>query len=416
MLKFKLPLLSLFFSVATWLSGCTQEPPFECTDAIACVTINPGEPIKIGVLQSLSGGTAPGGIDQVRTIQLVIEQQGDILNRPILLNVQDERCSPEGGANSALRLVANPQVIGILGTNCSGAAVTASKIMSTAGLVMISGANTSPSLTSVGNQPGDDFHPGYFRVIYNDAIAGKISAEFARWVLGIDRVAVIGISNIYSQSLLQMFTESFTKIGGEVVFMGTIDPEDTNLKPVLTGAINSEAQLLFFPLGKPDQGAMLVRQAQELLAAQESQKLIFLGDEALMSEQFLQAVGDDGIGMYLAGPALIDSPEVEQLQKAYHKKYNQLPTTTLYSFASDATNLLLDAIISVSIIDSNGSLHIGRQALRDALYNTDNFPGLTGNLTCNKFGDCGAIAFQIYRLDDPATGIEGLSQNIVYSP
>lgn len=416
MLKFKQPLLSLFFSVATWLSGCTQEPPFECTDAIACVTIGPGQPIRIGVLQTLSGGNAPGGIDQVRTIQLVTEQRGNILSHPIVLDIQDERCSPEGGANSALRLIVNPQIIGILGTNCSGAAVTASQIMSNAGLVMIYSANTAPSLTSVSNRPGDDFNPGYFRVIYNDVIAGKISAEFARWVLGIDRVAVIGISNIYSQTLLQMFTESFTKIGGKVVFIGTIDPEDANLKPVLTGAINSEAQLLFFPLGKPDQGAMLVRQAQELLAAQESQKLIFLGDKALMSEQFLQDVGDDGIGIYIAGPALINSPEVEKLRKAYHKKYNHFPTTTLYSFASDATNLLLDAIISVAIIDSNGSLHIGRQALRDALYNTDNFPGLTGNLTCNKFGDCGAIAFQIYRLDDPAAGIEGLSQNIVYSP
>lgn len=90
MLKFKLPLLSLSLSVATWLSGCTQETPFECTDAIACVTINPGEPIKIGVLQTLSGGTAPGGIDQVRTIELVVEQQGDILNHPILLKVKAE--------------------------------------------------------------------------------------------------------------------------------------------------------------------------------------------------------------------------------------------------------------------------------------------------------------------------------------
>ena len=31
---------------------------------------------------------------------------------------------------------------------------------------------------------------------------------------------------------------------------------------------------------------------------------------------------------------------------------------------------------------------IGRQALRDALYATSNFDGITGNLSCNENGDC----------------------------
>lgn len=416
MFKFTLPLVSLFLWMGALLTSCeTSTTPFECKDAIGCVTIKPGEPIKIGVLQTLTGATASGGTDQVRTIELVVEQRGDILNYPIDLKVEDDRCSPEGGANGTLRLIADPQIIGILGTNCSGAAITASKIMSEAGLVMVSSANTAPSLTSLGDTAGENFHPGYFRVIYNDAMAAEVAAEFTKWVLGMGKAATIDMSNIYSQNLVKMFTQSFTKRGGEVVFSGSIDSEDTNMIPVLTGVANSDAPLLFFPLGAPEQGAMLVQQARQFLELESGKELMLLGDEALMSEEFLQQVGDDGIGIYIAGPGLIFSPEVRNLEAKYEAKYNQPPVTTLYSFASDATNILLDAIASVAILDPDGTLHIGRQALRDALYSTENFSGLTGTLTCNQFGDCGAFRFNIYRLDDPTAGVKGLSRNVVFN-
>jgi branched-chain amino acid transport system substrate-binding protein len=38
--------------------------------------------------------------------------------------------------------------------------------------------------------------------------------------------------------------------------------------------------------------------------------------------------------------------------------------------------------------DADGTLHVGRQALRDAIFATSNFSGLTGNLTCTPTGDC----------------------------
>ena len=54
--------LALFLIVLTgvWLPACQPVvPPFECTDAIGCVDIAPGEALKLGVIQALSGGAAP---------------------------------------------------------------------------------------------------------------------------------------------------------------------------------------------------------------------------------------------------------------------------------------------------------------------------------------------------------------------
>ena len=43
--------LSLILLITVLLFACQQEvPPFVCTDAIGCVDVAPGEPLKLGVL------------------------------------------------------------------------------------------------------------------------------------------------------------------------------------------------------------------------------------------------------------------------------------------------------------------------------------------------------------------------------
>ena len=49
--------------------------------------------------------------------------------------------------------------------------------------------------------------------------------------------------------------------------------------------------------------------------------------------------------------------------------------------------MILAAIEEVAI-DQDGTLYIPRTALKDALFATTDFPGITGTLTCNENGDC----------------------------
>lgn len=57
--------------------------------------------------------------------------------------------------------------------------------------------------------------------------------------------------------------------------------------------------------------------------------------------------------------------------------------------------MILGAIETVGIIDGDQTIHIDRQALRDALFATDGLAGLTGNIACDALGDCGATGFVI---------------------
>jgi branched-chain amino acid transport system substrate-binding protein len=121
------------------------------------------------------------------------------------------------------------------------------------------------------------------------------------------------------------------------------------------------------------------------------------------------------VGVHLVGPASPSGSAYGAFVSNYEAKYDEAPTLPYHAYAYDAANIVLDAIETVAVQEEDGTLHIGRQALRETLYATSGFQGLTGSLTCDEFGDCGAARFKVVRLDDPAAGIEGLAANVVYT-
>ncbi len=394
------------------LEACiASPPPFRCSDPIGCVTVAPGAALHFGVLQTLSGGSAPGGEEQKNAIRLALAKRNDqLLGHPIKLQIEDEHCSSEGGANGALTIVADRQTIGIWGTNCSSAAVAAAPIMSEAGLVMVSSANTSPVLTSVSGKAGDAWHEGYFRVSWNDTQMGRAAAVFAFQKLDVTRAAVINAGDAYSKGLTDAFAQVFQKLGGEVVSEVVIDEDESDQQPVLDAVALSGAELIFFPLSHPVTGSQIVQQARETKGLE---KALFIAGEGMLSDVFIQKAGAAGVGVYILGPATLDSAADQQVYADYKTMFGQPPPSIYYSFAYDAVNFLLSGVSSVAMQEPDGTLHIGRQALRTALYATSDFDGVTGRLRCDPFGDCGVAHFNIVHLDDAGMSAAELRANVV---
>ncbi len=387
-------------------------PPFKCTDTIGCVDIARGEPVKLAVIQALSGGAEQIGKAHSRAIELAIDRRDNtLLGHRIALQIEDEKCSPEGGAEAAGKVVMRSKVVAILGTTCSASAVTAAKIMSKAGLVMISGANTADSLTSASGQRGADWQPGYFRTKYSDAQRGRIAAMFAFKELGIARAATINDGDPYTRGLTNTFGDTFTTLGGRIVLDAAVNKGDTNMRPLMTAVASSGAELLFFPLFRPE-GDFIVQQVKEISGLEN---IILMNSASLLLDAFIKNVGPSGIGMYFIESHFPNSARTEQLNATFTAKYGGPPQNKSYPYSYDAANLLLDTIEAIAVQDHNGTLYIGRQALRDALYATSGFDGLTGRLSCDKFGDCGVASLDIMRLDDPDAGINGVKTNVIYT-
>jgi branched-chain amino acid transport system substrate-binding protein len=374
------------------------------------VDIAPGEPLKLGVIQDLSGGTSAFGVDQLHAIELALARRDDVfLGHPVELLVEDEGCLPEGGINAALNIVTRPQVVAILGTSCSGAAATAAEIMSEAGLVMISGSNTAPSLTSTYGEQGADWQPGYFRTIYSSAEQGQAAAVFAFQELGLTRAATVNDGDPYTSGLTNAFSLMFTKLGGEIVLDGTVNQGDTDMRPILTAVAVSKAELVFFPLHQTE-NEFFIQQARELT---DLDNVVLMSE--VMTESMIETVSTAGVGVYFVTPALLEGPIIDELLAEYKSSYGKPPSSYAYVYAYDATNLILDTVETVAVQEKDGTLHIGRQALRDALYATTDYQGVTGVLTCDQFGDCASARFNVVHLDDPAAGVEGLRANVIYT-
>ena len=298
------------------LSACgPKAPAFECTDAIGCVDIAPGESVHIASMLTISGATAYLGEDSAGAIELAIDDRGgELLDHPIEYTSEDSGCSPEGGQTAATKVAADPTILGVVGTNCSSAASAALETISGAGLVMISSSNTAPNLTL----ENELWKPGYYRVCHTDLFQGAVAAEFA-----------------YNE------------------------PE----------------------------GPFIIAQSSEVAGLENT---TLMSADGMLSASVPENAGPNAVGMYLSGPYVVGKAYDEFLTK-WDAKFSGAPPSGFHAFAYDATNILFDAIEAAATVDEDGTLHVGRQAMRDYISNMSDYQGLTGKVNCTDkdFGDLG---------------------------
>jgi branched-chain amino acid transport system substrate-binding protein len=361
----------------------TEAAMFECADAIGCVTIAPGDPIHIAYALTVSGATASLGDDSRGGIEIAIaDRGGELLGHPIELTGEDSLCSAEGGQAAGTKLSADNTIVGIIGTNCSGSARAAMPLISAAGMVMISPSNTNPDLTDPNHS---DHHAGYFRTAHNDLFQGRIAAEFAYNELGVRSVATIHDGSPYAESLQRVFAEVFTELGGTVTAQEAINVGDTDMGPVLTTIAAGAPELIYYPIFEPEVSLMTAK-AREISGLETT---ILMGADAGFSDTMPEASGSAAVGMYLSGPYVdVNNTDYQEFLAKWADQIGGVPPSGFHAHAYDATNMILDGIEAVAVVGDDGTVYIGRQALRDYLYALEGFAGLTGNLSCDENGDC----------------------------
>lgn len=379
--KRTIAILSVLILAAFALGACQPAAaPFECTDAIGCVDVAPGEPVHIAYMLTVSGATASLGEDSKGAIEIAIEDRGtELLGHPISLTGEDSGCNAEGGQTAATKLAADTTILGIIGSNCSSEAVAGLPTISQAGMLMISPSNTSPRLTD----PADAWLPGYYRTAHNDKFQGRIAAEYAFNTLGAKTAATIHDGSPYADALQQVFADTFKELGGTVTFQGAINVGDTDMRTILTTVAADSPDVLYFPIFEPE-GPFIVAQSSEIAGLENT---TLMGADGLFADTFPENSGPNVVGMYLSGP-YVTGETYDAFITKWETKFGGPPPSGFHAFAYDATNILFDAIAAVAVQDEDGTLHIGRQALRDYITNLKDFNGLTGKLSCTENGDC----------------------------
>ena len=407
--------LSVVAAAALVAGACSGDPTSDGSGAgvalgdgsLGVVEVDPGEAIQIRSVLALSGDAGSGPTNE-KIVRLAVDHYGAIHGFDVDLGTPvDDGCSPEGGEDAGVEIAADADVIGVIGTTCSAAAVTAAPLVTGANKVMISPSNTSPRLTSdLAGNPNSDHHAGYYRTADNDLYQARTMAQFLRTEKGVDTVATIHNGDAYTQSLAEAFAASFEELGGSVTGVGVVADDETDLVPTLTDLAGGSPEALFFPVSRTV-GAAIVQQLPDVSGLDG---VLPLSGDGLMSDSFLGL--EESEGMFLSGPNLNYGTNTNEstgrdsvdLLSEYEDAYGAAPEAAFWAHAYDAATLLLEAIEAASQPDGE-SLVIDLAGVREYLDGVSGYSGIIGSITCDDFGDCGVRRIAVVEhldSDDPA--------------
>ena len=331
--------------------------------------------IKIAVQVPLSGEQAALGEHIKLGAQLAVEESSKgfkALGYNLILVPYDDQAKPEVGVANARNLVADADVLVMVGHFNSGVALPASEVYKDAMLAMISPANTATEITDRG-------YPNVNRVCGRDDVQGPVGARFAAHDLELKSVYIIHDKTLYGQGVAENFRNAAKKLGMKVLgFEGT--EERANFSPMIIPLKAKNPALVYFG-GIYHQGGLLLKQLRE-----KGVKAKFMGPDGLDSAEMVKIAGSSVIDTYytsVAGPPAA-YPETAAFARKFKQRFGKdVESFGMYGY--DATLVGIKAI--EQWIKANGGKKPGRADVSAAVRKLKDFKGVTGSIEFDNKGD-----------------------------
>lgn len=337
-----------------------------CLLVPACSRVAPGtsETIKVGAFLSLTGATSAYGISAENAIKLAaddVNRSGGIDGKQIELEIEDDQSNLQQVPDVVNHLIKEHKVHALIAEPVSTRAMLAAPIAQQNQIVMISSASVKPELTMQGDY--------IFRACFISSTEGDAIAKFAVEHLKAKRVAIIlDDKNDYAVVLAGFFADSFRKRGGQIVSEQKYEANAVDLSPQMN-AIKTAAPDIVFAPGFYTTAPIIAREVKKAAI-----KSTLIGSDGWDSPILLAAGSEPFEGVYFANHfwAGNDDPLVAKFVADYRAKYGVEPDAGAAT-AYDAARMLFDAFKRAKSTDS--------AAVRNALAQTKDFPGVTGKIT-----------------------------------
>ncbi|MBI5288343.1 MAG: branched-chain amino acid ABC transporter substrate-binding protein [Chloroflexi bacterium] len=362
---------------AIFIAACNDSPTQTATVTPAsspgdAVTVEPREPIVIGVSVALSGDQVVVGEDLANAVDLAIAD----FNRPIRGHAiasrrEDDGCNDAEKASAAAKvLAATSNVAGVVGPMCTTGAQAANDVYESAGVIHITPSATRNDLSAQGERD-------FFRTAWRDDAQAQAQASYALGPLSADTAVVIDDGDPYGRTLADAFIATFEAGGGRVLSRERIVRGTTDFAATGRQIASTEPDVVVFE-GFDPEGALL---AGDLQAGGFTGT--FIGPDSLLNlGDFVVAAGEAAEGAIITGGPVPD----EAFTARFTEKYGHAPATAFVLQAYDATRVLLTAIETVAVEGEDGELLIDREQMDDAL-RSQTFASLTGTIRFDEHGD-----------------------------
>ncbi len=324
------------------------------------------EPVKVGMITTLSGGGSGLGIDVRDGFMLAVKQAG---NKDLSVVVEDDARKPALAVQIADKMIQSEKVdilTGIIWSNLAMAVVPSAVAQ---GKIYIS-PNAGPSQLA-----GRGCHPNYFNASFQNDILPEGMGAYANKV-GLKKTFIMAPNYPAGRDVLngykrfykgELASETYTKLG----------QTDYAAEIAQIRASGADSVFVFLPGGM---GIAFMKQY-----AQSGVSIPVMGPAFSFDQGILKAVGPAAVGAKNSShwSKDLDFPGNKPFVEAFEKEYGRLPS--LYAVQGfDTASLILSAMKKASIKDTD--------AFRAALKEAD-FDSPRGKL---KFGNNQHLIQTIY--------------------
>jgi branched-chain amino acid transport system substrate-binding protein len=299
--------------------------------ALGCTKQSKNE-LVVGAVLPMTGDSAQYGDAMSKGTKLAIDEYNASKPAvPIKLVVEDSQGKPKEGLNATTKLVKQDNAQAIL-IAFSGVIMSSLPVATDNKVVMVNGPANSPKLRGAS--------PYLFNVAVLSDQEGKYLAETAYNKLGGRRVAIFYTDNDSGKGFMQVFSDRFKELGGEVVLAEPHQQNANDFRTSIQKAKRCKPDLAFIAAYYKE-GAFLLTQADEA-----GFKPKWLSYAAIESPELIKIAGKSAEGLVFSQVGFDKSKPTDSQTRfinAFKAKYNEDPgvwAAQFYDAATVATNSL----------------------------------------------------------------------------
>jgi branched-chain amino acid transport system substrate-binding protein len=373
--------LALAVVAALALAGCGKKEEPANTGAASQPAAPAGTTVTIAHAGPLTGSIAHLGKDDENGVHLAIDQANakhiTIGGKPVTfaMESEDDQADPKTGTTVAQKLV-DAKVAAVIGHLNSGVSIPASEIYAKAGIPMVSGSATNPTLTERGLKT-------VFRTVGRDDQQGPAIASYIAHELKAKKVAIVDDKTAYGEGLANEVEKTLKSDKVAIVGRERTTDKETDFKAILT-KIKAKRPDVIFHGGMDATGGPMLKQAREL----GIQAVFAFGDGACTDEMGKLA-GKAAEGMVCSQAGLPREAASKDFVDAFTKQYGEIKQYAPYFY--DATNAVIEAMKKADSVDP---AKFGPEIFKVS------FTGATGKVEFDAKGDRKDAEMTIFKLEN----------------
>jgi branched-chain amino acid transport system substrate-binding protein len=340
-----------------------------CATLLAVAGANAVEPIKIGVVNMLTGPLAEGGSFQVNGLQLALEdvnKAGGILGHPVELRTEDNASTNPGTVLAFSKLFTDPAIKAIVGPIASTQIQAASPAIAKAGIPTMIGG-TDPSLTRVNNK-------WVFRARPNDLYSSKVIADFGVNTLKLKKWAIVHATDAFGQGGAKALTEALQALGVTPILDQGYTSNSQDFAPIVLAIKKSGADVLGTYMTIPADQAIFAKQLRQL-----GVNIQWVGSPTTATVTTRTLAGSALYGTYAVADFNAESNDAaREFARRYRERFGIDPDG-FASWSYDALQILTLAMNSANSTEP--------EAIRKAILAIKGYKGLEGTYEYDARGD-----------------------------